>query len=239
MSYAELVSVPQINGEDVHKLLGATYPVPDLRPMQMSPELEEWKQERYNYLGEVIIPKFVEFDNEAHKTHCVAWVRRTGIDDETMELFDYYQVICDCLPAAQASGKIHQIFACRSLLRSFTQRAKEVDRVFRHSETLVFYTEYNPRSDSLYLNGNGKTAAGRYIVAQLEHTSQHPGVWIANYLGGTHDISLLSVSMGLEPKEVKKIASRLKSRGLITFENETTIRLSDGYRSFLEQLAAT
>lgn len=235
MTYAELVATPLVDQEEVHEFVGGRYPVPDLDPLLMSPGLEDWRQERQDYLGEIVIAKVVEFDDESRRRHCTAWLRRTGMDDETLQDYDYYQVACDCLPGAEASGEIGKIFGCNALQRAFNRRAKMVDQAFRHSETLVQKIEYDHRKEKVRLSAGGKRMLEDYTLSLLDHTLQHPEIWIANHVGGSHNLVLLAMVMGREVDEMQKTAKSLEDRGLVELEGDTNVKLTESYRRFLEQ----
>lgn len=233
MSYAELVAEPKIEAEEVYRLLGARAVLPELRPAAMSPTLEEWRQYNYNYRGELIVPKMVTYDAMRKSPHCVAWVRRIGVVEKTLDDYDYYQIACDCLPAAEAVGNPGSIFNCNSLIGALYARSVEVDNAFHNSDVLIHNTEFNPKTHELSLSSSGKESLGAYVISLLNHTSQHPSIWLGNYLGGHHDVNLLAVSTGQDPATIKRIAERLERRGLVEFESETSLSLSQSYRNFI------
>jgi hypothetical protein len=235
MNYAELTATPKIDTRDVNLPISQPTSVPDLEPLTLSPVLEEWVEERKNYYGEIVIPKHVDEVEIGEKPEHVFWMRRVGTDEVTMEDYDYYQIGCEHLPAAEAADNHSGMFACRALMIAFNRRAEAVDQAFHHSDTLVQFIEFNPRKHKVVLDSKGKNMAELYMVNLLDHTYQHPDVWIANHLGGSHDTNLLALSMGQDPSVIQKLAKRLEARGLVEFASETSITLSGAYRRFLEQ----
>ena len=237
MSYAELVAETHVDGDEVYSLVGTHETVPDLSSIQMSPELELWKEQRRKYDGETIVPKLVTFDTQSRKPHGIAWVRRVGVAEPAMEDYDYYQISCDCLPAAEAAGNPGAIFSCKSLVRALYTRARMVDKAFRNSETLLQNNQYSLRTGDVVLNTTGREALGGFIISLLNHTEKRPHVWLGNYLAGSHDVNILAMSTGQDPNVIMRVAKRLEGRGLVEFRSDTNLTLSDSYRSFVASFA--
>lgn len=224
MNYSDLVELP---------VIPASKPIIDLSPQVMSPELEEWKSEKFKSIGEIIVPKVVEYEDD----DCLVWIRRVGSAATASLEYDYCQIGCSHLPMLEADGDDGLLLYCKSLQKAINRRAQAVDEAFGHSDTLIYKTLYNPEHDRLHLSSSGKEVAEQYVLNMLDHTIQHPSVWLANHISGEHNIFGLAMLMRLEPGEVMGICKKLEEKGQLTFKSDNTVALSDSYRDFLENFS--
>ncbi len=181
--------------------------------------LADWARLRGQDFGETIVPRQLHIVGKNGKPHTVAWLHRSGMDLNTGEPYDYHHLACDCMPQAEIEGSMAGMFACESLSTALLGRAQTIRAEFGLPDIL-------PADPTARMWTGGKQIVVSTMLYILERDRLHPESWMANYMSGRHELSLLSLVLNREVAELAMYAEILQEAGKVEVNNATTVMLA-------------